>query len=67
MYLTEETFPHLREAAEKRQRRELEYDRIALERPKVDTMSAAGRRGLRERLQTFRTLAHLAPTPISHR
>lgn len=65
MHVSEEhMFPHLREAAAERQRRELEYRRIARERA-TDTTPTAGR-GLRKLVQRFRGLAHPAPRPLSH-
>jgi hypothetical protein len=64
MYVSEDTFPHLREAAAERQRRELEYRRIARERA-GDTGSTP-RRGPRELVQIFRRAAHPAPRSLSH-
>lgn len=66
MYVSEDTFLHLREAAEERQRRELEYRRIAHERQAADDGSVARRRGLRARLPKLRVFAHAAPRAVSH-
>ncbi len=63
MYVSEDTFAHLRQAADERQRRELEYRRIAHERA-ADTASTAWR-GPGELVQKFRRLAHSAPRPLS--
>ena len=64
MYASEDMFPHLRQAADERQRRELEYRRIARERA-TDTTSSAGH-GLRELVQRFRRSLHPAPRRLSH-
>jgi hypothetical protein len=64
MYASEVTFAHLREAADERQSRELEYRRIAHERA-AETTSTSGR-GLREFVQRFRHSARTAPGRLSH-
>ena len=66
MYVSEDSFPHLREAAVERQLRDLENRRIAYERRAAVRKSASGHHGVRERIQTFRRFAHLAPKPIPH-
>jgi hypothetical protein len=63
MYVNEEVFGHLREAADQRQRRELEHRRIARERAAAATPTA--RRSLREFVQGFRH-PHGAPRRLSH-
>ena len=52
MYVSENTFIHLRQAADERRDRELEYRRIARERAGVTKPAAA--RGLRAFVQRFR-------------
>jgi hypothetical protein len=52
MYVSEDTFIHLRKAADEQRSRELEYRRIAQERAAV-TEPATGR-GLRAFVQRFR-------------
>jgi hypothetical protein len=64
MYVSEDTFIHLRQAADEQLNRELEYRRIAQER-EAGTKPAAGR-GLRELVQRFGRVAHPAPRPLSH-
>ena len=64
MYVSEDTFVHLRQAAEERQLRELEYRRIARERG-GRTTSTTGR-GLRQLAQRIGHLGHPAPRPLSH-
>ena len=64
MYVSEDTFVHLRQAAEERQLRELEYRRIAHERG-ADTSSTAAR-GLRRLAQRIRRMGHPAPRPLTH-
>ena len=64
MYVSEDTFVHLRQAADERQLRELEYRRIARERG-ADTSSSAGR-GLRQLAQRIRRMGHSAPRPLTH-
>ena len=64
MYVSEDTFVHLRQAADERQLRELEYRRIARERG-ADTTSTAGR-GLRQFAQRISHFGHPAPRPLSH-
>ena len=53
MYVSEDTFVHLRQAADERQRRELEYRRIAQERAADDERRPPAR-GLRALVQRFR-------------
>ncbi|MEU1972058.1 hypothetical protein ABZ477_10405 [Microbacterium sp. NPDC019599] len=64
MYVSEDTFPHLRQAAEERLLRELEYRRVTKER--VADTTPPRERGLRLRARTLRRLVHLAPRAISH-
>ena len=67
MYISEDTFGHLRQAADERRNRELEYRRIAQER-EAETMSTtttAGR-GLRELVQRLRHAPHAVPGRLSH-
>jgi len=64
MYVSEDTFIHLRQAADEQLNRELEYRRIAHERAAGTT--STGGRGLRERVQRFRRTAHPAPRPLSN-
>jgi hypothetical protein len=64
MFISEDTFVHLHEAAEERQRRELEYRRIAQERD-ADTPPAA-RRGVRQLIHGFRHTEYPAPQRFSH-
>ena len=64
MYVSEDTFVHLRQAADERRLRELEYRRIARERG-ADTSSSAGR-GLRQLAQRIRRMGHPAPRPLTH-
>ncbi|MFH8249076.1 hypothetical protein ACH3VR_01750 [Microbacterium sp. B2969] len=63
MYASEDMFPHLRQAAEERLLRELEYRRRAIEDAETAT---TGARGLRLRTRRFRRLLHLSPRQISH-
>lgn len=64
MYVSEDTFSYLREAADERQRRELERRRVALERAAGTTPTTG--HGLREFTQRLRRLTHPAPKPLSH-
>ena len=52
MYVSEDTFIHLRQAADEQRSRELEYRRIALER--ADTTKPVAARGLRAFVQRLR-------------
>ena len=63
MYVSEDTFCHLRQAADERLRRELEDRRIAHER--ADTTSSAGR-GLRGFVESYRHSAHPVTRPLPH-
>jgi len=68
MFISEDTFVHLHEAAEERQRRELEYRRIALER-EAEAPSAATattHRGLRDIVHGFRHSEYPVPRRLSH-
>ena len=64
MYVSEDTFVHLRQAADERLLRELEYRRIAYERGTGRT-SRSGR-GLRAFARSIGRLGHPAPRPLSH-
>jgi len=64
MYVSEDTFVHLRQAADERLLRELEYRRIAYERG-ADRTSKPGR-GLRQLAVRIGHWGHPAPRPISH-
>ncbi len=64
MYVSENTFVHLREAADERQRRELEFRRMARER--AAATAPAPRRGLRSLLLRLRVAPRLAPRRFSH-
>ena len=64
MYVSEDTFVHLRQAADERLLRELEYRRIASERA-ADRPSKP-RRGLRQFAVRIGHMAHPAPRPLSH-
>lgn len=64
MYVSEDSFVHLRHAADERLNRELEYRRIAEERA-ADTRPGPAR-GAREAVQKLRRWAHPAPRPLSH-
>ena len=75
MYVSEVTFAHLRQAADERLHRELEYRRIAGERAADPTGTAgeraadttgAARRGPRRLVRRFRRPAHSSPRPLSH-
>ena len=63
MYVSEDTFGHLRQAADEQQRRELEYRRIAHER--ADTTSST-RGGLRAFIDSYRRSAHPVTRPLPH-
>jgi hypothetical protein len=63
MYVSEDSFAHLRHAADERQRRELESRRIARER--AATPSTGGR-GLRELVLRLRRPAPVASRRLSH-
>ena len=65
MYVSEVTFVHLRQAADERQHRELEYRRIARERG-AETSRPPARRGLRELVQRFRRARTRAQRRLSH-
>ena len=64
MYVSEVTFDHLRQAADERLLRELEYRRIARERA-ADTAETV-RRGPLRLVQWSRRAAHPSPRPLSH-
>ena len=64
MYVSENTFVHLREAADERQRRELEFRRMARER--AAATAPAPRRGLRTLLLRLHVSPHPAPRRFSH-
>jgi hypothetical protein len=64
MYVSENTFAHLRQAADERQRRELESRRVARERADADT--STGGRSLRELVLRFRHAAPAASPRLSH-
>ena len=67
MYVSEDTFSHLRQAADERQRRELEYRRIARERAaKTTATTSTPRRGLRAVVLRFRRSPQSAPRLLSH-
>ena len=64
MYVSEDSFVHLRQAADERQLRELELRRIALERAAKPVSTT--RRSLRELVVTLRRAPHAAPKQLSH-
>ena len=64
MYVSEHNFDHLRQAADERRSRELEYRRIALERS-AETATTS-ERGLRVLVNRFRHSSYLAPSRVSH-
>jgi len=64
MYVSEDSFHHLRQAADERQLRELEYRRMARERV-ADTTSTP-RRGLRAIVLRLRRSPQSAPRLLSH-
>jgi hypothetical protein len=72
MYVSEDTFVHLHQAAEERQRRELEYRRIAQERDaETDSTTGSTARstagsGLRQLVQKFHRPGHSASRRLSH-
>lgn len=61
MYVSEDTFVHLRHAAEEQRLRELEYRRVARERAANSAPPVRG--GLRRFL---RRPAHSSPRPLAH-
>lgn len=63
MYVSEDTFAHLRQAADERQRRELELRRITRERAAA---TSRGGRGLRELVLRFRRPAPVVSQRLSH-
>lgn len=63
MYVSEDTFAHLRRAADERQRRELEFRRITRERAAT---APRGGRGLRELVARFRHPAPVVSQRLSH-
>ena len=65
MYVSEDTFIHLRRAADEQQSRELEYRRIALER--ADKTKPNPARGLRAFVQRFRHAQYRPQRQLSHR
>lgn len=65
MYVSEDSFTHLRQAADERQLRELEFRRRARERVAATTASAP-RRGLRGVLLRLRVSPRPAPRRFSH-
>ena len=64
MYVSENTFIHLRQAADERRDRELEYRRIARERAAVTKPATA--RGLRAFVQRFRHAEYRPQQRLSH-
>ncbi len=64
MYVSENTFIHLRQAADERRDRELEYRRIARERAAVT--KPATTRGLRAFVQRFRHAEYRPQQRLSH-
>ena len=64
MYVSENTFIHLRQAADERRDRELEYRRIARERAAVTKPATA--RGLRAFVQRFRHAEYRPQRQLSH-
>ena len=64
MYVSEDTFIHLRQAADERRDRELEYRRIAREREAVTKPATA--RGLRAFVQRFRHAEYRPQRQLSH-
>ena len=64
MYVSEDTFIHLRQAADEQRSRELEYRRIALER--ADTTKPVPARGLRAFVQRFRHAQYRPQRQLSH-
>jgi hypothetical protein len=64
MYVSEDTFVHLREAADERQRRELEFRRVARERQAGATPSTT--RGLRKLVRRLRRSPRPTPRRLSH-
>ena len=63
MYASEDSFAHLRQAADERQRRELEFRRITRERAATPS---TGRPGLRELVLRLRRPAPVASRRLSH-
>ena len=64
MYVSEDTFIHLRRAADEQQSRELEYRRIALER--TGATKPAPARGLRAFVRRFRHAQYRPQRQLSH-
>lgn len=64
MYVSEDTFIHLRQAADEQRSRELEYRRIALER--ADTTKPVQARGLRAIVQRLRHAQYRPQRQLSH-
>ena len=64
MYVSEDTFIHLRRAADAQRDRELEYRRIARERAAASKPATA--RGLRAFVQRFRHAEYRPQRQLSH-
>jgi hypothetical protein len=64
MYVSEDTFIHLRQAADEQRNRELEYRRIAQERGVGKKPATAG--GLRALVQRFRHAEYRPQRQLSH-
>ena len=64
MYVSEDTFIHLRQAADEQRSRELEYRRIAMER--ADTTKPVAARGLRAFVERLRHAQYRPQRQLSH-